>query len=59
MRKSWDLSVESGEECEAGERDQGLAEVFSPKSLEIIERFEAEADVCVCCTHGEQYEQLT
>ena len=31
---------------------------FLSKSLEAIEGFEAEADVCVCCTHGEQYEQL-
>lgn len=31
---------------------------FFSKSLETIEGFEAEANVCVCCTHREQYEQL-
>ena len=31
---------------------------YFSKSLEAIEGFEAEANVCVCCTHREQYEQL-
>ena len=59
----WALSIENGEECETGETAQGLADLsffffFFSKSLEAIEGFEAEADVCVCFTHGEQYEQL-
>ena len=37
--------------------DEMRSQPFADR-LKELKGFDAEADVCVCCTHGEQYEQL-